>query len=157
MTLEADPRTMQEVRPRIGPKIRSVLPDVLARLGMAGLDRYRIEMGMRVYPGGGFYRAHTDSPSGRHHPRPLSFVYFFHRRPRRFSGGDLLLYDTDVDTLSCDSAAFSRIVPLRNSIVFFPSACWHQVCPVRCETDDFGDGRWAVNGHVGRIEDGTEA
>ena len=157
MTLEADPRTMEEVRPRIGPKIRSVLPDVLARLGMPGLDRYGMSMGMRVYLGGGFYRAHADSLSTGHRSRVLSFVYFFHREPRRFSGGDLLLYDTDVDTYAWTCTAFSRIVPLRNSIVFFPSACWHQVCPVQCETDDFGDGRWAVNGHVGRRRDGTEA
>ena len=87
MTLEADARTMQESRPRIGPKIRSVLPDVLARLGMPGLDRYRIEMGMRVYLGGGFYRAHSDNRSMGYRPRVLSFVYFFHREPRRFSGG----------------------------------------------------------------------
>ena len=158
ITLEADPRTTKEVRPRIGPKIRSVLPDVLARLGMAGLDyRYGIEMSMRVYLGGGFYRAHADSLSTDHRPRVLSFVYFFHRQPRRFSGGDLLLYDTDVDTYAWTCAAFSRIVPLRNSIVFFPSACWHQVCSVQCETDDFEDGRWAVNGHVSRCEDGIEA
>ena len=157
MTLEADARTMQESRPRIGPKIRSVLPDVLARLGMPGLDRYRIEMGMRVYLGGGFYRAHSDNRSMGYRPRVLSFVYFFHREPRRFSGGDLLLYDTDVDTSAWTCAAFSRIVPLGNSIVFFPSACWHQVCSVRCETDDFGDGRWAVNGHVWRHGDGGEA
>ena len=158
ITLEADPRTMEEGRPRIGPKIRSVLPDVLARLGMPGLDHwYSIDMGMRVYLGGGFYRAHSDSRSMGHRPRVLSFVYFFHREPRRFSGGDLLLYDTDVDTYAWTCTAFSRIVPLRNSIVFFPSACWHQVCPVQCETDDFGDGRWAVNGHVSRCEDGGEA
>ena len=157
MTLEADARTMQEARPRIVPKIRSVLPDVLVRLGMPGLDRYRIEMDMRVYLGGGFYRAHADNRSTGHRPRVLSFVYFFHCEPRRFSGGDLLLYDTDVDTYTWTCAAFSRIVPLRNSIVFFPGDCWHQVCPVRCETDDFGDGRWAFNGHVRRRRDGTEA
>ena len=157
MTLEADPRTMEEVRPRIGLEIRSVLPDVLARLGMAGLDRYGMSMGMRVYLGGGFYRAHADNLSPANRSRVLSFVYFFHREPRRFSGGDLLLYDTDVDTSAWTCAAFSRIVPLRNSIVFFPSACWHQVCSVQCGTDDFGDGRWAVNGHVSRPGDGTEA
>ena len=157
ITLEADTRTMQEARPRIVPKIRSVLPDVLARLGMPGLDRYRIEMDMRVYLGGGFYQAHVDSRSMDHCSRVLSFVYFVHREPRRFSGGDLLLYDTDVDTSAWTCAAFSRIVPLRNSIVFFPSACWHQVCLVQCETDDFGDGRWALNGHVWRLGDGGEA
>ena len=83
--LEADRRTVKEARPRLVPKILSVLPDVLARLGMAGIDRCRIELAMRVYPTGGFFKAHRDYGSGV--SRKLNFVYFFHRRPRRFSGG----------------------------------------------------------------------
>ena len=151
--LEADARTTKEARLRIVPKIRSVLPAVLARLGMAGLDRYQLEVAMRVYLTGGFFQAHRDSAYEAFRSRKLSFVYFFHRRPRRFSGGDLLLYDTDVDAGACDSGAFSRITPLRNGIVFFPSACWHQATPVQCGTDDFEDGRWVLNGHVRRPDE----
>ena len=75
-------------------------------------------------------------------------MYWFHREPRRFCGGDLLLYDRNDDTGDFTAAAFSRIVPLRNSIIFFPSSALHQVTQVQCETNNFGDGRWAVNGHV---------
>ena len=150
--LEADDRTVKEARHRIDPKIRSVLSAVLARLGMAGFARYQLEMGMCVYLTGGFFRAHKDD-GGPYQSRKLSFVYFFHRRPRRFSGGDLLLYDTDVDAGAYVSGAFSRITPLRNSIVFFPSACWHQATPVQCGTDDFEDGRWVLNGHVRRVDE----
>ena len=155
ISLEADDRTMQAFRPWLVRKIRPLVPEVLARLRMEGIGRYRIEMAMRVYLTGGFYRAHSDAhihPGAPFHARKLSFVYFFHREPSRFSGGDLLLYDTDADAGVCSYDRFSRIVPLRNSIVFFPSICWHQVTPVRCETDDFGDGRWAVNGHVSRFD-----
>ena len=151
--LEADARTVEEARPRLAPRIRSVLPDVLARLGMAGIDRYEIELAMRVYPTGGFFKAHRDSSYGVFQSRELNFVYFFHRRPRRFSGGDLLLYDMDADADAWVSGAFSRITPLRNSIVFFPSACWHQVIPVQCGTDDLEDGRWVLNGHVRRLDE----
>ena len=151
LTLEADSRTMQDFRPWFARKIRSLVPEVLARLRMEGIGRYQLELGMRGYHTGGFYRAHRDNGAACHEPRKLSFVYFFHRQPRRFSGGDLLLYDTDTDTGVCSYSDFSRIVPLRNSIVFFPSACWHQVHSVQCETDDFGDGRWVVNGHVWRL------
>ena len=147
ITLEADARTLSDFRPWFARKIRSVLPEVSARLQMASLDRYRLEVGMRVYLTGGFYRAHRDRSSGCGHPRRVGFVYFFHREPRRFRGGDLLLYDTNDDP----GAAFSRIVPLRNGIIFFPSRAWHQVTPVQCETNDFGDGRWAVNGHVRQL------
>ena len=162
VTLEADDRTMQAFRPWFAPKIRRLVPEVLARLRMEGIDRYGVEISMRVYLTGGFYRPHPDAYNHAAAPfrhayallraRKLSFVYFFHREPSRFSGGDLLLYDTDTDTGVCSYDRFSRIVPLRNSIAFFPSACWHQVTPVLCETDDFGDGRWTVNGHVRRLD-----
>ena len=152
LTLEADSRTMQDFRPWFARKIRSLVPEVLARLRMEGIGRYQLELGMRGYHTGGFYRAHRDNSAASYNSRKLSFVYFFHRQPRRFSGGDLLLYDTDAEAGVCSYGDFSRIVPLRNSIVFFPSACWHQVHSVQCGTDDFGDGRWVVNGHVLRLD-----
>ena len=143
-----DPSTAAEVRPRIAPKVRSLVPEILERLRMDGIGRWSIEMNMRVYLDGGFYQAHRDNQSESHRQRKLSFVYFLHREPRRFSGGDLLLHDTDTDAGACSLGEFSRIVPLRNSIVFFTCGYWHQVTPVQCGTDDFGDGRWVVNGHV---------
>ena len=147
ITLEADGRTMAEVTPRIAPKILSLVPEILVRLRMDGIGRYDVKLRMRVYIDGGFYVEHSDN-NRSHLRRKISFVYFLHREPHRFSGGDLLLYDTSANTGAGSSKGFSRFVPLRNSIVFFPSGCWHQVTPVQCGTDDFGDGRWVVNGHV---------
>ena len=154
ITLQADYRCSQSFMPRFLPKIRSLAPDILARLRMECLSRCGIEAYVRGYLTGGFFAAHYDDQLDRHRRRKLNFVYFFHRQPRRFSGGDLLLYDTDVDAEAFSQENFSRIVPLRNSIIFFPSRCWHSVTPVQCETDDFGDGRWVVNGHVERRDAG---
>ena len=150
IALEADERTLAEARPRIAPRIRSLTPRILARLRMDDSGRYTIDMGMRVYPEGGFYVPHRDRSAHAHSERRFSFVYFFNRQPPRFSGGDLLLYDTDADTGDFSYRNFSRIVPFRNSIVFFPSSYGHQVTPVQYETDDFGDRRWVMNGHVYR-------
>ena len=157
ITLQADDQVFQDFSPWFSQKIRSCVPEVLARLRMEDIGRYGIQMNMRVYPTGGFYRAHSDGLFDPDHPRKLSFVYFFHREPRRFSGGDLLLYDTDTDTARCSLGVFSRIVPLRNSIVFFPSGSWHEVTPVQYETDNLEDGRWAVNGHLWQRDGDTAA
>ena len=150
ITLEADDQTRKGFNSWFVPKIRSLVPEILARLRMDSIDRWGIELNMRVYLDGGFYRPHRDAVSDSYSKRKLSFVYFFNREPRRFSGGDLLLYDCDTDTGACFLGGMSRFIPLRNSIVFFPCNCWHQVVPVQCATDDLGDGRWAVNGHVWR-------
>ena len=53
LTLEADSRTMQDFRPWFARKIRSLMPEVLARLRMEGIGRYQLELGMRGYHTGG--------------------------------------------------------------------------------------------------------
>ena len=102
---------------------------------------------MRVYPAGGFYTIHCDSRVGPSRDRVLSFICFFHPEPKRFSGGDLLLYDSN-QRGGHPVPAFSRIEPFRRGIVFFMSEDWHQVTPVECDSDDFGAGRFVLSGHI---------
>ena len=68
-------------------------------------------------------------------------------------GGDLLLYDTDVTT-DIYGSDFTRLAPLDYSLVLFPSHCHHQISPVVCETTDFANGRFTLNGwlHTERTE-----
>ena len=157
----SDDRIRREVRSWFGPKLRGVLPHVLMRLRMdeapggggrgdaashEGAPRYGIELNVTAHPAGGFFVAHRDVEADMTRSRKLTFVYYFHREPRRFSGGDLLLYDTDFEAGTASDTAFTRIEPLRNSLVVFPSGCFHEVTPVECATNDFGDGRFTVNG-----------
>ena len=69
---------------------------------------------------------------------------FLPKRP--FAGGDLLLHDAG-RAGGGPAGAFSRIDPLCDSIVFFPSDCLHEVTPVACGAG-FGDGRFTVNGWI---------
>lgn len=152
----ANRRVVREVRPWFGPKLRSVLPHVLARLRMEALPRSRIEMDVTVHLGGEFYTRHRDNAEEKNRPRKLSYVYYFHRQPRPFAGGDLLLYDTDLATSRATAAAFTRIKPVHNSLVIFPSDAYHEITPVWCDTREFLDGRFTVNGWVrSQREDGT--
>ena len=151
-----DKRTRRDLRSWFVPKLHGVLPEVLGRLRMERLDVGHIELEVTVHRCGGFFTAHRDVDVAhrddktarrllRVRARKLSYVYYFHRDPRPFAGGDLLLYDT----VGADhrSAAFSRIDPVRNSIVFFPSDCWHEVTPVACG-DEPEDGRFTINGWI---------
>ena len=45
-------------------------------------------------------------------------------------------------------AAFTRVVPVNNRVVFFPSRYYHTVVRVAVPTGAFADGRFAINGHV---------
>ena len=108
---------------------------------MGGLGAYHI-MGLQVrtYQAGQFYTAHTDFDDGDPTPREINYVYYLHRQPKSFTGGDLLLHD------GVAAKAFTRIEPLDNSIILFPSRIPHEVTLVECDPGDFGAGRFTVNG-----------
>ena len=152
--LVADPRIRREVRAWFVPRLRGVVEAVLARLPVHDLGAYRVELDVTAHPDGHFYKAHRDWGEEHSPHRRISYVWYFYREPRRFSGGDLLLHDTDRQAGHYSAGVFTRLAPLHNSIVFFPSDCYHQITPVRGVGDDFGDGRFTVNGWLRAQPDG---
>ena len=135
-----DPRIVEaQVRPWFEARLHGAFAEALPRLRMRRLAKYWVEMAMSACHGGRSFSKHRDN-GGNFHTRLLNFIYYFHRQPKRFAGGDLLLYDGD------GTGAFTRIECQHNSIVFFPAACIHQVAAFERDVADFGDGRFAVYG-----------
>jgi Rps23 Pro-64 3,4-dihydroxylase Tpa1-like proline 4-hydroxylase len=140
-------RELDALVPWFLPRVKAALPGVLGRLQMDPFPTGDVELQMTVHRSGGYYKVHRDTGQGYRRERRVSYVYYFHRLPRPFAGGDLLLYDTDLEE-GAYAAAFTRLEALDNSIVFFPSAYCHQVTPVLCESDEFGDSRFTLNGWI---------
>ena len=95
---------------------------------------------------GEFFKIHRDT--GEKKPtinRKVTFVYYFHSTPQKFSGGDLLLFDTNRQSKEF-AAKYTRMAPTHNSLLLFPSECYHQVTPVTVDSEDFHDGRFTLNG-----------
>ena len=145
--LVARRRATREVRRWFAPKLRRLLPRVAAHLQIGQIGKRLIETQITAHPTGGLYRAHYDlgNPVSN---RLISYVCYFHEEPRRFSGGELLLYDTCPEPQDANLTSFSRIDPVGNSAIFFPSYCCHEVLAVDCQSDALQDGRFAVNGWV---------
>lgn len=123
---------------------------VLPRLGLADFDIGRIELQVTGHGDGGFFSLHRDSSAQPGSPaatRQITFILYVHRLPRRFSGGDLLLFDSSTGK----DLAFTRIDPTHNSLVLFQSDHLHTVTRVQCPSEDPLDGRWTVNGWLHRI------
>lgn len=135
----------REITPWFLPRLRELLPEILPRLLPQRVDVERIELQMTMHDDGDFYSVHRDIGDNKTRTRRVTWVYYFHRQPVGFSGGDLLLYDTDLKGDGY-SLAFTRIQPEDNSIVFFPSACVHQVTPIHCTSGDLRDSRFTLNG-----------
>ena len=142
----AHARFADEVRPGFEPRLRKLVEGTLPRLGMGSLGAYHVEVQVSAYAAGGFFRPHNDDDVDWRSDGPralrINCLYYLHRRPKSFSGGDLLLHDGKV------ANTFTRIEPLDNSIVLFPSRCVHEVTLVECDPGDFGAGRFTVNSFV---------
>jgi Rps23 Pro-64 3,4-dihydroxylase Tpa1-like proline 4-hydroxylase len=129
------------------PLIEACLPSMRVRLGIAPFAVEMIELKCTAYGDGHFFRVHSDS---LHHPtRRISFIYYFHRLPKRYSGGALLLYDADAtEPTRCFLDSFTRLETLDNSVVFFPSGTHHEVTTVVNPSGRLEDARFTFAGHV---------
>jgi SM-20-related protein len=115
------------------------LPDVLPQLGYERFRVSRVEVGATAYCHGDYFRMHHDGDEGN---RPISFVYFCHREPKAFSGGELrIVAGSGLDDL---------VTPVANAAVFFPSDIPHEVLPVDVPSRQFADSRLTFHGWVPR-------
>ncbi|MBV9279042.1 MAG: 2OG-Fe(II) oxygenase [Chloroflexi bacterium] len=136
---------LEEVWDMFDARLRAILPAVRQELGVPWFPLGDIERQLTAHGSGGFFAPHVDDGHPVAASRRVSCVYYFYASPRRFTGGELKLYDTWVTpTGSTGAPTFTELAPIDNSVVFFPSDAFHEVSPVRSETEAFGDSRFAV-------------
>lgn len=140
-------------RPMIERRLKENLPDILRRTGSKPFEIEYFELEIAAHGDGAFFALHNDMPVGPgrkplggdgrgKQDRLVSAVYYFHRAPKRFSGGTLRLYRIGDREGTGDYVEFE---PERNSLVVFPSWVRHEVRPVSCPGCGFEDYRFAVN------------
>ena len=132
-------------------RLLDALPMAMAAAGCSGAEPRSLELEITAYGDGAHFRPHLDIPLGQDRKplgarkgedRVISAVYYFHNRPKGFSGGHLRLFRFGSDPAEGDAA---DIEPIDNSLVVFPSWAQHQVEQVTCPSGDFADYRYAVN------------
>jgi len=128
-------------------RIRSYLPWVVRKLGIPPFRVRRALAHVTANNDGDFFKRHTDFYQGR----VITFVYYFYREPKRFTGGELRLYHTNCKNGRVAATRdFDTILPQQNHIVFFPSFLVHEVSRVRCPSHALEDSRFTVTGWVYR-------
>ena len=138
------------------PKVKAAISDKLACFSMPHMVFGKTELQLTLHGDKDYLKTHTDvlksQPIGasayqyeKIKSRKISFVYYLHSLPKRFTGGELLLFDTHLmhDTYN---PQHTRIAPQHNSLVLFPSQFYHQVTPVTCTADPLQHGRFTLNG-----------
>ena len=128
-------------------RVKACLPRVLPKLGARPFTVNGEEAQITASNHGDFFRWHSDNAQAEIASREITFVYFFHREPKRFQGGELRIYDSQRrEGIYVPSGDYRAVVPRQNQIVFFRSSLAHEITPVECPSSDFGDSRFTVNG-----------
>jgi SM-20-related protein len=128
-------------------RIRCVLPRVLDQLAMEEFPVTHVEAQITASNDGDFFGAHSDDAQESIASRRITFVYFFHREPRQFEGGELRLHDSrGRGEQHVSTGSYQTIVPQQNQIVFFPCSLLHEITPVECPSRAFADSRFTLNG-----------
>jgi SM-20-related protein len=126
-------------------RVRGVLPRVLDQLGVEEFPVTHVEAQITASNDSDFFGAHSDDSQEMIASRRITFVYFFHREPRQFEGGELRLHDSRRGE-HVGTGSYQTIVPQSNQIVFFPCSLLHEITPVECPSRAFADSRFTLNG-----------
>jgi SM-20-related protein len=117
-------------------------PSAARSLGVPRFRASRVVAQLTTHGDGDYYRMHDDNGAPSIARRAITFVYYVHREPRPFAGGELALAGRDDEVAAV-------VAPLGNSVVFFASGRRHEVRQVRND-GTFANGRFTVNGWLYR-------
>ncbi len=130
-------------------RIASMAPRIADELRRGTVSANYIEATVVASNDGEFFKRHADNACDGTRIREITFVYYFHREPKGFSGGQLRIYTSFVRAIMTRSPIRTEtIAPLQNRIVFFPSCMMHEVLPVCCPSHAFADSRFSITGWI---------
>lgn len=123
------------------------LSRILQALHHPAFEVKRIESQITASNDGDYFRMHNDNTHANWPSREITYVYFFHREPKPFTGGELVLYDMPPDGEDLSACVERRrVTPQQNAIIFFQSSTLHEILPVHCPTGSFDNSRFTLNG-----------
>ena len=132
-------------------KITALMPEVMPQLRVGRFPLGAIDCQVTASGDGDYFRAHTDAGVNETYKRQYTYVYYFNREPKGFTGGELRIYDDVIRNGKLAATDSYQIVePRQNTMVFFQAAVMHEVMPVTVPARQFRDSRFTVNGWIER-------
>ena len=127
-------------------RVRAAAPQVFSHLGIRPFTIDHIDAQITATGNGEFFKAHTDNGHTPHKKRRISYVFYYYREPKPFTGGELRIYEPT--TGDATKKKYKTITPTQNTVVFFDSGALHEVMPVRAVSDDVQASRFTLNGWI---------
>jgi len=141
----------QPVRDLFVRKITALMPEVMPQLRVGRFPVGAIDCQITASIDGSYFKVHTDAGVNETWKRQYTYVYYFNREPKGFTGGELRIYDDTIrNGKLAATGSYQLIEPRHNTIVFFQAAVMHEVMPVRVASRQFRDARFTINGWIER-------
>ena len=123
-------------------------PRLKAQTGCSDFGGDLSDLGLVAHCDGHLFKRHVDTTTGLNRmltpaDRVLSLVYYLHREPKAFAGGDLVMH-------ALIGAQRQVITPRHDRLVAFPSMAPHEVEPISLPSNNFADARFSVVCWLGR-------
>ncbi len=121
--------------------IEERIEEIVSGAGSAGFRPDLMEIELVATRDGGLFTRHIDTRTrvqDRETDRIVSAVYYFHREPAGFTGGDLIMHALVGDETK-------PIEPKHDRLAVFTSIAPHEVAPTSVPGDAFEDGRFSIN------------
>ncbi|WP_338167155.1 2OG-Fe(II) oxygenase [Vibrio sp. 10N] len=128
--------------------ITRLLPALFSELELIPFTVPNIKFSIANGRNGHYGLPHNDTCEGRYQ---LSLLYYLHKHPKPFEGGQLQLFSDDESShMLDDTFAKATISPCDNTLLAFRSETFHGVTEVVSESDEFSDGRFVIIAFIGR-------
>lgn len=138
-------RDLGPIAPLFRARMLAEVPRLIQALRVTPFVVSDVELELAAHNHGAHFVFHADTYTGTvqslRGDRMLSAVYYFHREPRAFFGGDLTIHRFGAK----DGDNGTDIAPAQNRLVVFPSWVAHEVRAVSVPSGAFADSRFAVN------------
>jgi SM-20-related protein len=132
-------------------KITALMPEVMPQLRIGRFTVGAIDCQVTASGDGAYFKVHTDAGANETWKRQYTYVYYFNREPKGFTGGELRVYDDVIRNGKLAATdSYQVIEPRLNTMVFFQAAVMHEVMPVHVPSGEFRDSRFTVNGWIDR-------
>lgn len=134
-------------------RLKLHLAHIAPTLGFDNFTFDKDEIQLTASNDGDFFKRHSDSDRNEAAvaSRTITFVYYLHKTPKPYTGGDLLLYGGNAGQPDHERGSnVLAIAPMNNCLVAFASHQLHEVDIVRCPSGEFSDSRFTINGWLRR-------
>lgn len=121
--------------------IEERIEEIVSGAGNPGFRPDKMEIELVATRNGGHFIRHIDTLTQTPAPRSdrvVSAVYYFHRTPRAFTGGELIMH-------ALVGQEIKQIEPRHDRLAVFSSIAPHEVAPTNVPGDAFADARFSIN------------